>query len=189
MSLKAAADEMSDGSDKQFELLNSFSGNDLFIQRTCMMLSAELDEPEHPAQSFVVSALSTALYAHLLRRYNALGEKYIDRSDGLSHAALVRVIDYVEAAIDKPFKVADLAAVAGVSRFHFARRLKLSTGLTPIAYVERIRFERAEVLLRTTRLSQAEIALEAGFSDQSYFIRRFRRHFGCTPARYARAKR
>lgn len=79
-----------------------------------------------------------------------------------------------------------LADIAGVSRFHFVRMFRRSIGATPMAYLERIRLERAQQMILTGKHTLAQIAAAVGYADQAHFTRRFRRHFGCTPAVYAR---
>jgi AraC family transcriptional regulator len=76
--------------------------------------------------------------------------------------------------------------VVNVSRFHFTRLFKRSTGLTAISFVEQCRIRRAQALISETDLPLAHIALMTGFADQSHFTRRFHRHVGCTPAAFAR---
>jgi len=80
-----------------------------------------------------------------------------------------------------------LASVANVSRFHFARLFRRSTGSSAIAYLEQVRMRRAQELIRHGRLPLAQVAALVGYADQSYFTRRFRLAVGVTPARYARA--
>ena len=61
----------------------------------------------------------------------------------------------------------------------------LATGLPPHQYVIARRVERARQLLQAgTNLSLAEVALRAGFSDQSHFCRHFKRLVGVTPGRF-----
>ncbi len=79
-----------------------------------------------------------------------------------------------------------LAAVVNVSRFHFARLFRRSTGMPPIAFVEQCRIRRAQTLIVETDLPLSDIALVIGFADQSHFTRRFHRHVGCAPAQFAR---
>lgn len=105
---------------------------------------------------------------------------------GLSPAALRRVHLFALAHLEGPLPLADLAARAQLSPYHFARAFKSSTGETPRAYVERLRVERAEGLMRDTALPLADIALACGFSSQSRFTTAFRRATGFTPARYRR---
>jgi AraC family transcriptional regulator len=78
-----------------------------------------------------------------------------------------------------------MAAVARLSAYHFARQFKATTGLPPHQFVIARRVERARELLQGgTDLSLAEVAADAGFSDQSQFSRHFKRLVGVTPARF-----
>jgi AraC family transcriptional regulator len=79
----------------------------------------------------------------------------------------------------------ELSNVARVSRFQFIRLFRASTGLTPMKYLESRRIEFARKQIRENNMPMAEIAVAAGFVDQSHFIKRFRQHAGCTPAQYA----
>jgi AraC family transcriptional regulator len=107
-------------------------------------------------------------------------------SPGLGTRALAAVIGYIDAHLEEPVRLSELARLTNVSRFHFCRLFRRSTGLSPMAYLERSRVERAQRLIGQGRLSLAEIALEVGFADQSHFTRRFQRHSGCTPGAFAR---
>jgi AraC family transcriptional regulator len=108
---------------------------------------------------------------------------------GLSPAALRRVQLYVEANLDRPIPLADLARRAGLSAYHFARAFKRSMGITPRAFVERRRIARAKALIEDSPLSLAVIATEAGFGTQSRLTTAFRRALGVTPAVYRRGRR
>ena len=78
-----------------------------------------------------------------------------------------------------------MAAVAHLSAYHFARQFKAATGLPPHRYVIARRVERAKQLLHAgTDLSLAEVALRAGFSDQSQFCQHFKRLVGVTPGQF-----
>ena len=78
-----------------------------------------------------------------------------------------------------------MAAVAHLSVSHFARQFKRTTGLPPHQYLILRRVERARELVQArTDLSLAEVALSAGFSDQSQFTRHFKRIVGLTPRQY-----
>lgn len=84
----------------------------------------------------------------------------------------------------RPIALAGLAAEAGVSRAHFARSFRAFFGTTPGAYVRAARTEYAATLLRDTAEPLADVALEAGFCDQSHLTNTFRRFFGTTPQAY-----
>jgi AraC-like DNA-binding protein len=75
--------------------------------------------------------------------------------------------------------------VARLGAYHFERQLKRATGLAPHQYVILRRVERARQLLQAgTDLSLAEVAVHAGFRDQSQFSRHFKRLVGVTPRQF-----
>jgi AraC family transcriptional regulator len=106
---------------------------------------------------------------------------------GLSPAALRRVEVCVEAGLDRPLPLATLAARAGLSVFHFARAFRVSTGLTPRAFVETRRVARAGRLIADTTQALAVIAVDTGFGSQSRLTTAFKRATGFTPAAYRRS--
>jgi AraC-like DNA-binding protein len=79
----------------------------------------------------------------------------------------------------------ELAAAAGLSKFHLLRRFRAMTGMTPGAYRRHLRIEAAKQALRQGE-SPSQVALAFGFVDQSHFTRAFRTQTGVTPARFAR---
>jgi len=105
---------------------------------------------------------------------------------GLRARTLSDVLAYMNEHMSEPVGLAELANVAHVSRFHFTRLFKTSTGLSPMAYLERSRIRRAQELIVSGEMRLAEIAVAMGFADQSHFTRRFRRHTGRTPGSIAR---
>ncbi len=107
---------------------------------------------------------------------------------GLSPAALRRVQVFVEANLDRTIHLADLAGRAGLSVYHFARAFRTSAGLTPRAFVEERRIERARRLINDSHQSLASIALESGLGTQSRLTTTFKRRTGFTPAEYRRGR-
>ena len=103
---------------------------------------------------------------------------------GLSPGARRRVREHVEAHLGESISVARLAALAGLSRCHFARAFKQSEGVTPRHFIFACRVRRAQELLVNTDLPLSQIALAAGFSDQSHCSRRFHELVGITPRKY-----
>jgi AraC-like DNA-binding protein len=108
---------------------------------------------------------------------------------GLPPGVLRRVRAHIGANLEASIDLADLAAVANLSRCHFARAFKQSVGATPHDYLVQCRLERAQELLADTEMPLAEIALATGFSDQSHFSRRFREHLLSSPSAFRRARR
>ncbi|QIG99746.2 helix-turn-helix domain-containing protein [Bradyrhizobium sp. 6(2017)] len=97
---------------------------------------------------------------------------------------LKRVVDYIDARISSRITLADLAAVAGLSRMHFASQFRVATGLRPHEFLLRRRVRRAEELIRETTMTIVEIALAVGFQTQAHFTTVFKRFAGCTPRRW-----
>lgn len=86
-----------------------------------------------------------------------------------------------------PVKLPALAADAGIHEDHLTRCFRRHFRTTVGQYVRRRRLDWAAATLVACRSSIAEVALEAGFADQSHFTRHFRRRFGLPPSRYRRA--
>ena len=105
---------------------------------------------------------------------------------GLAGGALRRVRTYIEDHIGERISLDELALQAGVSRFHFARQFRLSTGESPMGYLRRMRIERSKGILQTRGSTIAEVAARLGFSDQSHFTRIFGRLVGVSPGSFAR---
>jgi AraC-like DNA-binding protein len=106
---------------------------------------------------------------------------------GLPGYKLRRVMEFIEANIDQPLPLDDLAASAAVSPFHFHRQFKRSTGITPHRYILQVRMERAKALLSGSDLPLAEVAARVGFADQSHFTSTFRKTTSMTPRSYRNA--
>jgi AraC family transcriptional regulator len=103
---------------------------------------------------------------------------------GLPPRVVRRLREHIDANIDQRISVEALAQLANLSVCYFVRAFKQSVGLTPHDYLIRRRVERAMELLSETELSLSEIALAAGFADQSHCARRFRQHVGMSPRDY-----
>ncbi|MGE5616673.1 MAG: helix-turn-helix transcriptional regulator [Bacillota bacterium] len=86
-------------------------------------------------------------------------------------------------------RIAALAREAGVHPVHLARAFRRYFHIAPADYLARCRVQRARRLLAESRRPIVEIALDAGFSEQSHLTHAFRRALGTTPAAYRRLKR
>jgi AraC family transcriptional regulator len=80
----------------------------------------------------------------------------------------------------------DLAASAGLSRYHFIRAFREVTGETPRQFQIGVRLKAAADQLLDTRVSITDVALNAGFNDLSYFNHTFREAFGVSPRAWRR---
>ena len=103
---------------------------------------------------------------------------------GLPPKVLRRVREHIDANIEQRIRVEALAQLANLSVCYFVRAFKRSVGVTPHNYLIQRRVERTSELLSETKLPLSEIALAAGFADQSHCSRRFRQHVGMSPREF-----
>lgn len=108
---------------------------------------------------------------------------------GLSPAALLRAIERLRSDSDADVSLGALAADAGLSRFHFCRAFKESTGLSPHAWLRQHRLEQAMNLLRDGDVSVVSVAAALGYASQTAFAAAFRKLTGETPTDWRRRVR
>src|SRR5262249_5346693 len=135
-------------------------------------------------------SLANVLAVHLIRHVLAPRQPERRRDGTLPRARLLAIVEYIEEHLDASPSLEQLAAVAGLSPYYFARQFKRATGLPPHQYVIARRVERAKQLLQTgSDFSLAEVAAHAGFSDQSQLTHHFKRIIGVTPGQFRRSAR
>lgn len=108
---------------------------------------------------------------------------------GLAAATRRRLRDYIDAHLDQPLTLGELADQACLSEFHLARMFRTSFGLPPAAWIAAQRLDRARELLRATDLPLADVAARCGYANPSHFSHRFRESVGVTPNVYRRTLR
>ena len=100
-------------------------------------------------------------------------------------SAMQPVIDHINANLDKPLPVGQLAEIVGLSRAHFSRSFAESEGVPPAEYVLQQRLQRAAKLLtKGDFLPVKEVSIMCGFDDPNYFAKVFRRVYGITPTEF-----
>jgi len=99
---------------------------------------------------------------------------------------LKRAIAYIGDNLAEDLSLNDLAGIAAMSPYHFARSFKAATGASPLQYTIAARIDRAKVLLRTTGLTVAQVAFRTGYADPGRFGRHFRNRVGVTPGAFRR---
>jgi AraC family transcriptional regulator len=130
-------------------------------------------------------SLGNVLAVQLIRHVLTPRRPERGRDGVLPRCRLRAVVDYVEENLDAGPSLGQMAAVARLSPYHFARQFKRATGLPPYQYVIARRVERAKQLLRGRNdLSLADVAAHAGFSDQSQLSHHFKRFVGVTPGQF-----
>ena len=104
-------------------------------------------------------------------------------------ARLAPVLEFVEANYSEPITLKEASYLAKMSVPQFVRLFKQVAGMSFVTYLIHVRLSRSVRLLKESSLTIAQIACEVGFSDQSYFDRRFKEAFGRTPRDFRRDSR
>lgn len=156
------------------------------LRQLVQMCVTELRSPGF-ASDLMIEGLVRAVGATLFRQNSAPSSEVEDRIY-LSPVRLARVIDFIDARLDQPIHLNDLAQVAGLSPFHFSRVFKLATGETPYHFVGSRRLDRARAMLVGSELGLAELVLACGFASQSHFTAAFTKAIGTPPGRYRRQR-
>jgi AraC family transcriptional regulator len=167
------------------DLPASIGFRDSTVEMALQRIALELRQPD-PISVTMVESQAMQLLVQMVRRN---GHSHEPAKGGLSAFDLKRAIAMIESSSDETPTLADLAKEVGVSRFHFSRAFKQSTGMTPHVFIARRRLDHSADMLRSTNMSATEIALECGFGSSSHFTIAFKRAFGASPTEYRRRSR
>jgi AraC family transcriptional regulator len=177
-----SADVFGDGS--KLDVVDRFLFRDSEIEAICRRVYRELSLND-AAERLYVESLVMELALLLLQRHSTASQpativpsRILTRNQGR------RVLDYIESNLGRDVSLSELARIADLSLYHFARMFKRTIGLAPHRYVLERRVERAKQMLRTSSASLVEISLSTGFYGQSHFTSTFRRIVGATPSEF-----
>lgn len=151
-------------------------------------LSDSLAETPGPSRLFWDSG-ALLLARRLLEVARGAPPRAVRARGGLAPWQLRRVTAALAEQAESELHLADLAALVGLSTFHFARAFRQSTGLPPHRYQLRLRVQRAQALLAGTDLTVGEVAIAVGYETPQTLARLFRREVGCSPLAWRRAHR
>jgi AraC family transcriptional regulator len=96
------------------------------------------------------------------------------------------VLQYIESHNGESVDVSALASMASISPFHFHRVFSSQVGEPVLAYIRRLRLEKAAFRILFMHSSVTEVAAQAGYSSPAAFTRAFRMHYGTTPKKFVR---
>lgn len=140
-----------------------------------------------PHGSLYATSLSLGLAAYLFSEKGESGSTRLRERGLLTASQKSRVLDLVQQRLAEDIALEDLAAAAGVSRFHFLRLFKNSLGITPHCFIMDQRLAAARRLLADTDRRLADVAASTGFSSQSHLCTTMRRRLGVTPKQWRRS--
>lgn len=104
-------------------------------------------------------------------------------------AALIRGRDYLAANLDRRPSLREVAAIAGLSPFHFQRRFKACFGVSPLDFLTELKVEAARAKLARTDVPVTDLCFELGYESLGTFSSWFKAHNGISPLAYRRAVR
>jgi AraC family transcriptional regulator len=175
------------GADAINAQLLDFSGfTDVALNSLMEQLHGEL--MRRKASPLFVQGIAQAIAIHLARNYAITKKKSHSGSPSLPGYKLRQITAWMTEHVVEDFDLARLAALVGVSKYHFHRLFKSGIGVPPSGYHTKLRMELARRLLRETKKSVVGVALEVGYSNPSHFARLFRRQTGLSPSDYRRQR-
>jgi len=169
------------------ELLRRWHGHDPVLRDLVLRLRAEA-KAGCPSGPLLGESICTKLAEELIQRYSigrVLAEQY---KGGLSGARLRRALEYIDEGLNLNLTGNSIATVAGLSKYHFGKAFKQSTGMTLHSYVLSRRMRRSRDLLVRSDLPLAAVAEAAGFSNQSHLTAVFSTRIGMSPRAYRKMK-
>ncbi|MEP9372824.1 AraC family transcriptional regulator [Mesorhizobium sp. KR1-2] len=167
------------------ELRHTVGGTvrDPVVRDLLLSMRPTLARPEETSELFV-DHVALALSIHLAGKYGNVAQLPRQWGGGLAPWQERRAKELMEANIDRGLTLEALAQSCSLSKRHFTRAFRQSTGLAPYQWLQHRRIDKAKQLLAKSTISLGTIAFECGFADQSHFTRAFLRVVGVTPRKW-----
>lgn len=175
----------------QREFVNAELEADIYFQdqelgSTMRKLGRLMADFHRPATQIYAETVGLTAALEMVR-LGAQNPRKASGSSKLGQTQCRLLIDYVEENLASDIGLDELAAIAGLTRFHFSRAFKATFGEPPYQFVIRKRVERAQAMLSQTRLPVADVATACGFGSASQLGRSFRDIVGQTPLAFRRS--
>ncbi|MBE6643857.1 MAG: AraC family transcriptional regulator [Ruminococcaceae bacterium] len=116
--------------------------------------------------------------------FNQLSERLRGKSGGEGFELIRAGVEYLSENFGEDISIEEISAMCNVSSVYFRRLFKLHTGMSPGEYRTHLRLMHAAELLRYGEAPISEISERLGFTDSSYFVKRFKEKYGKTPLSY-----
>jgi AraC-like DNA-binding protein len=160
--------------------LRPLSRSDPCLVQLAQVFQALCRQKEPPEADFV-EGIGIALASRAIAQCFFPHAPVRNPRSALPSTLVEKVVQTIDANLAEQIPASKLAAQAGLSPDHFARRFKIATGMSPRQFVLRRRAEKVDELLRSGKYNVTEAAREAGFHDLSHLNRCFRKFFGYSP--------
>ena len=161
--------------------INNFIKADKRLQEIILKIVEEMNEQKENYR-LVVQNLISEFFIVLLRNYQnqnfpkSMASEHVKRVEFIAPA-----LAYVHNNYKKRITIEELATLCNVTKYHFCRSFKRAMGVTAVQYIMGYRVDLAEIMLKGTNNSVAEIAWQCGFEDESYFCRCYKKIKGVPP--------
>ncbi|MGY5803154.1 helix-turn-helix domain-containing protein [Rhizobium hainanense] len=182
--LQSAAEAL-DRNPDTVSLAPKFQLRDSRIESIAWAIKAEIESPI-PSDKTYAEALGLALAIRLVEGNGKAPVDVIPTGASLTKRHQRHLADFIEAHIDQSLSLADLAATVGLSVSHLKPLFRATFGMPVHHYILTRRVERARLLILSTEMPLAEIALASGFAHQSHMTHWMRRLLGLTPGMISR---
>lgn len=183
--LQDCADVLTGG--KALELVGRVGFEDPVAARILDLLSREAATDDPSARMFIEQAIDL-LCTQIVRGHSSFSTLPSPAPQrGLASWQVRKVANYMLEHLDADIGLDELAAILGLSRFHFCTAFRLATGHTPHEWLVQRRMQRARELLADPMFRITDIALAVGYGTPSAFSAAFRKVTGVTPTQFRSA--
>ncbi|WP_152404385.1 AraC family transcriptional regulator [Paenibacillus cellulositrophicus] len=154
------------------------------LEHVASVISDMIDEYHHRHQGY-----QTMLASRFMELAVYLSRLYEHQDQGVESNLmhLANAVSYIEDHYLEPVTLEEIADKSRISVRHLNRIFRAYYQTSPMAYLQRLRLERACILLKQTNLSITEISYECGYNDSNYLTRQFRKTYGMTPKSFRKS--
>jgi AraC family transcriptional regulator len=170
---------------RRVELIPCVGMEDALAAHILTVISREVEVGRRPSTLFIDQAIEL-LCTQLIRAHTPPSPVRGPKRGGLTARQVQIVTHYMSDYLDQDITLSELAALVGLSRFHFCTAFRLSTGQTPYGWLTCHRIEHARGLLAKSALQITDIASAVGYATPSAFSASFRKLVGMTPSQFRR---
>ncbi|MEM7545098.1 MAG: AraC family transcriptional regulator [Pseudomonadota bacterium] len=167
--------------------LNALFGREIHDPAATSLMESiwRASDADGPVADMMTEGLLITLLAHLAGVADAAGDAAQKGPEApLSSSRIAEVVAFIDTRLESAVSLDEMAAVCNLSSYHFSRRFRATTGVSPHRFIILRRVEAGRRMLADTALSIAEVSFACGFSSQSHFTRAFKEKLGATPGAY-----